>query len=40
MHTAIETLGLDKLFVIYPGNDPYPLSPKIQALPLSQFHGV
>lgn len=34
MHIALADLGLDKLFVVYPGNDRYPLHEKIEALPL------
>lgn len=35
MHTAIETLDLEKLFVIYPGTATYPLAPRIHAAPLT-----
>lgn len=35
MHTAIETLNLEALFVIYPGTAAYPLAPRIHAAPLT-----
>ncbi|MBX7258880.1 MAG: ATP-binding protein [Candidatus Hydrogenedentes bacterium] len=37
MHTALEDLKLDKLFVVYPGNHRYPLETRIEALPLPQI---
>lgn len=37
MHTAIESLGLEKLFVIYPGTAAYPLAPQIHAAPLTDL---
>jgi len=37
MHTAIETLGLENLFVIYPGTATYPLAPRIRATPLTDL---
>jgi predicted AAA+ superfamily ATPase len=40
MHIAVETLRLEKLFVIYPGRDSYALAPKIRAVPLDGFQGV
>ena len=40
MHAAIETLGLEKLFVIYPGEETYALSSKITAMPLVHFQGI
>ncbi len=36
MHTAVETLALEKLLVVYPGSAVYPLTEKITALPLSE----
>lgn len=39
MHVALESLGLEKIFVIYPGSKTYPLAPKIEARPLAQFKG-
>jgi predicted AAA+ superfamily ATPase len=35
MHTAIETLNLETLFVIYPGTATYPLAPRIHAASLT-----
>jgi uncharacterized protein len=35
MRTAMATLELSKLLVIYPGPLPYPLEEKIQVLPLA-----
>ncbi len=35
MHVALETLGLERLFVVYPGNATYPLAPRIHAAPLT-----
>jgi predicted AAA+ superfamily ATPase len=37
MHAAVETLGLERLFVLYPGRDTYPLAPTIEATPLAAF---
>ncbi len=37
MHSAIESLGLDHLWVIYPGNHRYLLTEKITALPLREI---
>lgn len=34
MHSAIETLGLDRLYAVHPGNVSWPLGEKIQALGL------
>ena len=38
MHSAIESLGLDRLYVVYPGNDPYALRPGVEvvSLPLAR----
>jgi len=40
MHIAMESLGLEKIFVIYPGNKTYPLAPNIEACPLAHFKGI
>ena len=40
MHTALSDLGLDHLFVIYPGDEPYPLAGKISALPVSHLPAL
>jgi uncharacterized protein len=37
MRIALEDLELDRLFVIYPGPHAYPMSDKIQALPLAEL---
>ena len=37
MHIALEDLGLDHLWVIYPGLTSYPLTDRITALPLSEL---
>lgn len=39
MRVAIQSLGLEHLFIIYPGNDPFPLDDKISALPLPSIHS-
>jgi len=35
MHVALADLQLDRLDVVYPGTEPYPLAPKIRAVPLA-----
>lgn len=40
MHTAIAELGLEKLFVIYPGDTNYQLSENIEVLSLRQITGT
>lgn len=37
MHAAIETLNLEKLFVVYPGDSTYQLAQKIIAAPLAEI---
>ena len=37
MHIAIEDLGLEHLWVIYPGDQKYALDSKIAAIPLEQI---
>jgi predicted AAA+ superfamily ATPase len=37
MHIAVEDLELDRLDVIYPGTETYPLTAKIRATPLTHF---
>lgn len=37
MHTAIEDLGLEHLWVIYPGQQEYPLGDKISVIPLASL---
>lgn len=40
MKTAVETLGLKKLWVLYPGGNAYPVSSHITVLPLSLLSGL
>ena len=40
MHIAIADLGLEHLWVVYPGSLEYPLGEKITALPLSSVGGL
>ena len=35
MKTAVEDLELDRLWVVYPGKAAYPLTEKIQVIPLA-----
>lgn len=37
MHIALEDLGLERLWVIYPGLERYPLEERVEALPLRQL---
>jgi len=37
MHVAINDLSLDHLWIIYPGNDEYPVSDKIMVKPLASI---
>ena len=40
MHIAIDDLGLEHLWVVYPGNLRYPLTHRITALPLAEVHEI
>ncbi len=40
MKTAVETLGLKKLWVIYPGSNEYPVDTRVTVLPLSKLGGI
>ena len=40
MHTVIEDLGLAHLWVLYPGDQEYPLTDTITALPLQKIHNL
>jgi predicted AAA+ superfamily ATPase len=40
MHVAIEDLGLEHLWVIYPGDQKYPLDEKITAIPLEELSNL
>jgi hypothetical protein len=37
MHIALQDLGLERLWVIYPGLERYPLEERVTALPLRQL---
>ena len=37
MHIAIEDLGLEHLWIVYPGNQKYALDSKITAIPLEEI---
>jgi uncharacterized protein len=37
MHTALEDLALDRLYVVYPGRERYRLHQKIEALPATML---
>jgi hypothetical protein len=37
MHRAIEELGLERIAVIHPGSRRYPLSERVEAVPLSSL---
>ena len=40
MHTAIEDLGLEHLWVIYPGHQEYPLDDKISVVPMASLPRI
>ena len=40
MRTALADLGLDHLWVVYPGNDRYPLSPKSTVIPVQDIPAI
>ena len=40
MHIVIEDLGLEHLWVVYPGDREYPLTDTITALPLKNIHDL
>ena len=40
MHIAIDDLGLDHLWIVYPGDQEYALSDKITALPLEEIYHL
>lgn len=37
IHSALEDLGLEKVVVIYPGTQRYPIADKVEAVPLAQL---
>ena len=40
MHVVIEDLGLEHLWVLYPGDREYPLTDTITALPLKNIDKI
>jgi predicted AAA+ superfamily ATPase len=40
MHVALEDLQLEKLYVVYPGTERYPLLERVEALPLVDLPGL
>ena len=40
MHTAIQDLSLEHLWVIYPGHEEYPLDDKISVLPINSLPRI
>jgi uncharacterized protein len=40
MHTAIQDLGLEHVWVIYPGRQEYPLDDKISVIPIDSLPGI
>ena len=40
MHVVLRDLGLEHLWVIYPGEREYPLGSAVTALPLKNVHGI
>jgi predicted AAA+ superfamily ATPase len=40
MKTAVENLELDRLWVVYPGKAAYPLTEKIQVIPLADVRDT
>jgi predicted AAA+ superfamily ATPase len=39
MRSALETLDLEELLIIYPGDRAYPLDPRVRVVPLAEFAG-
>jgi uncharacterized protein len=40
MHIALKDLGLERMWVVYPGEDRYPMHEQIEALPLRDIPQV
>jgi hypothetical protein len=40
MYIALEDLRLEKLYVVYPGKERYPLDKRVEALPLADLSGI
>ena len=39
MHSTLKDLALDRITVVYPGNDTYPLTPNIDVTNLAALAG-
>jgi len=40
MRIAVTELSLDHLWIVYPGNEAYPVTEKISALPLKKLESI
>jgi len=40
MHIALKDLSLERIWVVYPGEDRYPMHERIEALPLREIHRI
>jgi len=40
MHIALQDLGIERMWVVYPGGDRYPMHERIEALPLQHIHQI
>jgi len=40
MKTSVEDLELERLLVVYPGKTPYPLTEKVQVIPLADVRDT
>jgi hypothetical protein len=40
MRTALETLDLEKLYVVYPGDRAYPLHDRVDVLPIRLLNTI
>lgn len=40
MRVALEDLGLERLYVVYPGTETYALDPRILVVPASQIRAA
>lgn len=40
MHIALKDLSLERIWVVYPGEDSYPMHERIEALPLREIHRI
>jgi len=37
LHVALEDLKLERAWIVYPREQTYPLHPRVEAMPLTQF---